>query len=115
GGRAATVLGTTTLPMVGTEKLIAGDMGVTTTTRGASAVSSVATSFLDVSVTGGWGNGWMTMATGSSNGGTGLGNGSLGRTPDTATSRKRKQIELTQASTRSGWPSGRGRQTRARS
>ncbi len=72
GGARATALGTTTLPMVGTEKLMAGESGVTTTTRGAiSLLVLVLRLHLFCFRRGGGvgGSGWMMIGTGCSIGG----------------------------------------------
>src|SRR5882724_10989415 len=116
GGAWAIELGATRLPMVGTAKLMAGDSGVTTTTRGVSGLSGSA-SFrgCSSSVVGGGGVGSMIVGTISTRGGGDCLEMEPGFAPTRPINKKRMQIEFTQASLRLGSRFAGGRQNRASS
>src|SRR5580704_8764852 len=95
-GACASALGTSRLPTVGTEKLMAGVSSVTATTCGA-AVFSVSLGFGSLSASmrvGGGGGGSMMVGMTSSSGGGALIRMVAGLEPTMPTSKNRMQIEL---------------------
>ncbi len=112
GGAEATAFGTTRFPMVGTEKLMAGESGVTTMTWGAADLScSVGSSFACSWEDGGGGGvGSRTAGTGSSTGAGGLTASDAFFAPVNPMIKNITQMELVQASLLVGSRRAAGRQ-----
>src|ERR1041384_7588262 len=118
GGGAAMLMGTTTLPTVGTENATAGESTVTATIAPSSdGFSFIASSELEsgVTVCGAETRGSMTVGTASSVAGFILMTGVGGFNPITPITRYAKQIEFTHANARFDSAGSSSRQKRARS